>query len=270
VFFSYVECTVCSVFYCPVFYNQDQLSLLYANQPENMSEAPLEARRRTMEAYAAGVLRHARPDGTFLELGADIGLFAEVCARMGQFDRFVLYEPNKDVHNLVMERLKDQDLTIRSSGFSANDLPPESVSMAIMIHVLDHLLDPHAMLMDIYKVLKPGGILFIVVHDAQSLLARLLGNRWPPFTLQHPHLFSPRSIRRLLETVGMECVNLEKTSNYFPVTYLANAAFSILGLGSEVLPAWRQPMLRLRLGNLGMIARRPDLAEMAVQRLREN
>lgn len=256
VFFSYFECEACSALYCPVYYNQEQLSRLYAHQDENMAEAPFEARRRTQEGYAGLLMRHSRGAGDFLEIGADIGLFADACARAGRFDRFHLYEPNLEVHPELARRFAGRNLEIHSGLFAASDVPAASVSTAAMIHVLDHLLDPVATLRQLRETLEPGGVLLIVTHDSRSLMARALGRRWPPFTLQHPHLFSPVSMRRLLESAGLECVGIGKTVNYFPATYLARAALSALGLPPGVLPSWDKPLVGLRLGNIGAIARR--------------
>lgn len=258
VFFSYFECDDCSALYCPVYYNQEQLTRLYAHQDENMAEAPFEARRRTQEAYASLLMRHSRGGGGFLEIGADIGLFADACAQSGRFDRFHLYEPNLEVHPELARRFGGRSFEIRSTQFAASDVPAGSVSTAAMIHVLDHLLDPAAVLRQLREILEPGGVLLIVTHDTRSLMARALGRRWPPFTLQHPHLFSPLSMRRLLESAGLECVGVDKTVNYFPLTYLARAGLAVLGLPPRLLPSWEKPLAGLRLGNIGAIARRRD------------
>jgi 2-polyprenyl-3-methyl-5-hydroxy-6-metoxy-1,4-benzoquinol methylase len=258
VFFTYLECDACSALYCPVYYNQDQLSRLYAHQDENMAEAPFEARRRTQEGYAGLLMRHSRGGGDFLEIGADIGLFADACAQAGRFGRFHLYEPNLEVHAELAQRFVGRSAELRSTLFAPSDVSAASISTAAMIHVLDHLLDPAAVLRQLREVLEPGGVLLIVTHDTRSLMARALGRRWPPFTLQHPHLFSPLSMRRLLESARLECLRVEKTVNYFPVTYLARAGLSVLGLPPGLLPSWNKPLAGLRLGNIGAIARRRD------------
>jgi SAM-dependent methyltransferase len=258
VFFTYFACPDCATLYCPVYYNERQLGRLYAHQDENMAEAPLEARRRTQEGYARILMPLSRGAGGYLEIGCDIGLFAEACAEKGRFDRFDLYEPNVEVHGELTRRFQGRRHHIRATPFSASDLPEGSVSTAAMIHVLDHLLDPVAALRDIGEVLEPGGVILIVTHDADSLLARVLGRRWPPFTLQHPHLFSPRSMRRVTAAAGLECIKIKKTVNFFPAAYLARAGLSLFGLSPELLPAWTAPLVGVRLGNIAAVARRPE------------
>ena len=50
-----------------------------------------------------------------------------------------------------------------------------------------------------FRILKPGGAIFLIGHNRRrSLSARLLGRRSPIFDIEHLQLFSPRSLRQLL------------------------------------------------------------------------
>jgi 2-polyprenyl-3-methyl-5-hydroxy-6-metoxy-1,4-benzoquinol methylase len=259
VFFTYVECGDCGAKYCPVYYSQEQLDQLYSRQAENMAEAPLEARQRTQAEYARLLVRYSRMAGNYLEIGADIGLFAEACATVGRFDHFWLYEPNQEVHGQVAARFRGRNHTIAASNFRAADVPAGSLSTVTLIHVLDHLPQPHAFLREIMASLEPGGVLFTVTHDSASLLARALGRRWPPYTLQHPHLFSPRSITRLMQSAGFEVLEIAKSTNYFPLPYLIRAGLTVLNLPNGLVPNWQAPLVGLKLGNIAMIARKPEV-----------
>jgi 2-polyprenyl-3-methyl-5-hydroxy-6-metoxy-1,4-benzoquinol methylase len=255
IFFSYFQCPGCGTLFCRRYYRQSQLDGLYGRQAENMAALPLRARQRTQAAYVRLLRRHSRMRGNFLEIGADLGLFASACASAGAFDQFWLYEPNRAVHQALAERFAAQSHNIRADMFRAADVPAASISTAVMIHVLDHLLDPGDFLSEIRKSLEPGGFVLIVTHNCASLLARLLGRRWPPYTLQHPQLFSPRSLARLLHSRGFEVIEVIKTVNYFPLSYLVGAACTVAGLPAGAVPARETPMLGLKLGNIATIAR---------------
>ena len=119
-----------------------------------------------------------------------------------------------------------------------------------MIHVLDHILDPVEFLKRLKAKLRPGATLLIVTHDERSMLAlKILSNRWPAYLLQHPHLFNYDSMRALLGATSLDTVDLVKSTNYFPVTFLVKHAIFALGLGKPNLPLWPQFQLPLRLGN---------------------
>jgi hypothetical protein len=127
-----------------------------------------------------------------------------------------------------------------------------------MIHVLDHTLEPAALLRDVFNALEPGGVLMVVTHNVRSSLARLLGRRWPPYTLQHPVLFSPRALRMLLASAGLEVLEILPTTNYFPLTFLLSAALTVVGVPARRIPEYQGPEIGLQLGNICTLARRGD------------
>jgi 2-polyprenyl-3-methyl-5-hydroxy-6-metoxy-1,4-benzoquinol methylase len=257
VFFTYFECTRCSAMFCPTYYRQSQLDGLYGRQAENMVAVPLPARRRTQDDYVQLLRRHSRMAGNFLEIGPDIGLFAASLAKVGSFEHFWLYEPNRDVHQSLADNFRGLSHTIKAGIFRASDVPAQSISTAAMIHVLDHLLEPAEFLREVKASLEPGGVIFIVTHDCASLLARTLGRRWPPYTLQHPQLFSQRSMATLLRTSGFEVVETIKTTNYFPLPYLIRAALTVFGLPAGRIPAGAAPLVGIKLGNIATVGRKP-------------
>jgi len=256
VFFTYFECPTCSGMFCPTYYRQSQLDGLYGRQAENMFYLPLEARKRTQEDYIDLLRRHSRMAGNFLEIGPDIGLFASSFGRLGAFDQFWLYEPNRDVHQPLAENFRGMRHTISTGIFRAADVPARSMSTAVMIHVLDHLLQPVQFLREIASSMESDGVIFIVTHDCASLLARVLRGRWPPYALQHPQLFSRRSIATLLQASGFEVLETVKTTNYFPLPYLIRAALTVLGLPSGFIPASAAPLIAIKLGNIATVARK--------------
>jgi hypothetical protein len=100
-----------------------------------------------------------------------VGLFAEACAQAGQFDHFWLSEPNREVHRQLERRFVGMNATILTSMSPAAEVPAGAVSTAVMIHVLDHLPEPHAMLRAMFAALEPGGILMVVSLALASLIA---------------------------------------------------------------------------------------------------
>src|SRR5262249_4070122 len=172
VFFTYVRCGTCDAYFCPVYYNPKQLQSLYEEQAENMADVPLGSRERTQNGYLDILRRHSRMQGGLLEIGADVGLFAAACARAGRFDRLWLSEPNRAVHGDLARPFAERDVTILGTMSPAAQVPTGAVSTAVMIHVLDHVLEPRGVLRDVFAALEPGGILMIITHNARSWLAR--------------------------------------------------------------------------------------------------
>lgn len=257
VFFSYNRCRQCKGLYCPTYFSQEQLDLLYSRQAENMAEVPLPAREATHAAYIDILEKYAVPSGDYLELGPDIGLFARLFVGTApNLKRLYFHEPNLEVHDALRSNLDGRDIVVSPDVYREAMNPPGKVAMAVAIHVLDHLISPESLLMALSRDIAPGGLLFLVTHDERSLLARVLGRRWPPFTLQHPQLFSPHSIRILLRRCGFEMHEVAKSLNYFPIAHLIKAGLQVAGLPPITLPFARGAGIGLRLGNIATVAYR--------------
>ena len=259
VFFSYYRCSECGILFCPKYFSYNQLEKLYAHMPDNTAGVPLSAMKKTQYAYFKTLKKYSTLNGSLLEVGPDIGLFTEACANEGNFDTFWLYEPNQAVHEALANRVKGKTHHIKTEMFNYKDVPNHSVSTVVMIHVLDHVLDPEKILLQLKEKMLPGGIIAIVTHNEGSLLPSVTKNRWPAYCLQHPQLFNPNSIEKLLSKCGLEVKAIHRTVNYFPMAYLMKHAFWATGLNrlAEKVPNTNTLSLPLKLGNMLTIGRLP-------------
>lgn len=254
VFFSYVRCGGCGLLYAPTFFNGPQLEQLYGQMAPNMAEVPLEALRRTQRGYFEALKSCSSLDGGFIEVGPDIGLFTENCVREGHYDEYWLFEPNRDVLPALSKIVEGKKYHVIHDMFGFSHVPDHAASAAVMIHVLDHLLDPVATLSELRQKLRPGARLLLVTHDESSLLRRLVGWRWPAFCLQHPQIYSPQSMRKLLEAAGFEVLERRKTVNFFDVGFLFKHLLWAFGIKAKSVPSFGRLTLGLKLGNMLTIA----------------
>lgn len=257
-FFTYHRCACCDLLYNREFFDDAQLGALYAAMPPNMDQVSDAAIVATQRGYFDAIAARTALDGDYLEIGPDVGHIVRAAAREGSFDRFWLFEPNRGVHEQLRATSRGYPTSISTDMADLSPVPDGSVGLAVMVHVLDHLLDPVAMLRSIRRTLRPGGMLAIVTHDEGSALRRLLGARWPAFCLQHPELYNPVTIRRLLEQAGYADTVVTRSANHFPVDFLARQGAQAIGmraLGRLPLP---RRAVRLRLGNMLTFAVAPS------------
>lgn len=254
-FFSYDRCATCGLLYAPTFFTEDQLGELYADMAPNMDLVPSDALKATQRGYWEMGRTGATLEGGYLEIGPDIGYIVTHAAREGSFDHFWLVEPNRSVHAQLAASTDGKPHTIIDDMDDWSAVPDGSVGLAVMIHVLDHLLDPVASLAQIHAKLKPGGRLVIVTHNEKSVLRSVMRNRWPPFCLQHPQLFNPRSMTDLVGRAGYASVEVARSTNYFPIRFMARQAAYTVGLDIGRLPLPKQS-IGLKLGNMITVAQR--------------
>lgn len=97
----------------------------------------------------------------------------------------------------------------------------ETYDVVMLAAILEHLYDPMETLNRIKNTVRPGGLLFIDVPNEASLSMRIgnlymraRGRDWainlsPTFPPFHVVGFSPRSLRRALNSIGFEVYRLE-------------------------------------------------------------
>lgn len=98
------------------------------------------------------------------------------------------------------------------------DLADDSIDVAVSNHALEHVLDPYGALVELRRILRPGGRLVICVPAEDWRWMR----RWQPGDWNH-HLFAwtPRTLGNLLEEAGFEIERVEILTHAWPPYYPA-------------------------------------------------
>lgn len=255
-FFTYHRCRGCGLLFNRNFFDEGQLAELYSSMPPNMDLVAEEAVEATQHGYftAASESGLLPRGGDYLEIGPDVGHIVREAAEQGDFGHFWLFEPNRAVHDKLRSATNGKPATILAEMTDLSAVPDGSVGLAVIVHVLDHLLDPLAMLAAIRAKLRPDGALMMVTHDERSLLARVLGPRWPAYCLQHPQLYNPETIARICERTGFADVRVGRSANHFPLDFLGRQALATIGLRNTPVPLPKHAV-KLRLGNIITLAR---------------
>ncbi len=148
------------------------------------------------------VLRHCdQTPRRFLEIGASIGLGLEVATAHGL--TAVGIEPDAAAYALASRGAAE----VRHEWFSAATLPAASFDIAMSLDVLEHVPDPLDFLINIRKVLRPGGLVAIQVPNAGALITRVEGAENQIFNgLIHLNYFDPASLDQAAQIAGFELV----------------------------------------------------------------
>ena len=254
IFFSYARCSQCHLLFAPIFYNLEQLTALYGQMPPNMDVVPIAALRKTQKGYFEQLKKFCEFKNGYVEIGPDIGIFTENFSKERSFNKYWLFEPNKAVAPALANSVGDNEFEIIEDMFGFGQIPEKSIGAVVMIQVLDHLLDPVSTLSELREKLLPDAKLLIVTHNEQSILSKLLGWKWPAFCLQHPQIYNPSSISKLLENAGYKVDSIEKTKNYFEFGFLLKHLLWALGIQVRNVPEIFNFTIGLKLGNMITVA----------------
>lgn len=115
--------------------------------------------------------------------------------------------------------------------------------------VFEHLRRPDMAAEKMHRLLLPGGVLLLTVPDTGSLLAGLMGPRWPHYHRDHLWYFNRRNLRRLIEARGFEVLHHGAAWKTFNLRYVLGilAANPHTGLFHRIAKATKDRLPRLLL-----------------------
>ena len=165
---------------------------------------------------------------TIIEVGAGNGELAKILSERSIFEEIILVEPQPLDISLPSCRVLQSELSKVDLDKPAN--------VVIAFEVLEHINDPKAFLRDISKVISKDGLLIMSTPNVDGFEVNLLGSLSNAIMFDHVRLYSPASIKVLLEQVGWELILVE-TPGLFDIDSIGNhfAAGSIDLSGNPAL-----------------------------------
>ncbi len=154
------------------------------------------------------------PPRRLLDVGCHIGVMLEIAMERGWDATGV--EPSA----WAAARARERGLNVVNATLANAHIPDNSFDAVTMWDVVEHLTNPIADLRQVHRVLKPGGVVGIHTIDIESLLARVMGSRWPWLMEMHLYYFSPRTLGRMLEQLGFKTERIIYQGRYLRLGYL--------------------------------------------------
>lgn len=258
--FRMVECSGCGLIYSSPILPPDTIYRLYRHSPF-IQETQLDNMIRDYQDQLRRLLPLLPAKARLLEIGCANGMFLEAALELG-FEDVRGVEPGEEAVQRAHPSVRSK---IANSIFSADLFPQESFDVVCCFQVLDHLLDPNAVLRDAHKLLRKDGLLLLLNHNIRSWFPRVLGERCPMYDIEHIYLFDKRTVVRLMQNNGYEPVAVRNTPNSYALSY-AVKMFPLPGVLKRLLLAlcektglasWR---LRLPAGNMVSVGRKREVA----------
>lgn len=155
--------------------------------------------RAKADAACRHLPRPSRQGRRLLDVGFGNGAFLKLATRMG-WDAFGI-----DFDEKAVEVARAQALQVRCGSVAELQKQDVRYDVITISHVIEHLHDPHALLQQLFNLLRPGGMLWLETPNIQSSGAKRFGSNWlgldPP---RHLVLFTPDALRSSLVQAGFE------------------------------------------------------------------
>lgn len=209
-----VRCRGCGLLFSREILSDDDLQELYSGSKFTFGEYTGTLRRDYWRPLAR--YQHELQGADTLEIGCSNGFFLEELQARG-VARAWGCEPSDEARGIAHPSVKDR---IVGGLFRGRDsFRDRSFRAVCSFHTLDHVPDPSAFLQDCRDVLEPGGLVYVVTHDAKALQARVLGEKSPIIDVEHVYLFDKQTLPGLLEQSGFEVLRVGSLLNSYPLGY---------------------------------------------------
>jgi len=252
-----VRCNTCGLVRSDPAADAGVLAQLY-NQSTFDYEGEVDNIVRTYGGYLKRLDRYRARKESFLEIGCGSGFFFREARSIGYKDvRGV--EPSHAAIGLAPSGVRE---AIVYDMMRPGLFPDASFDAICLFQVLDHILDPVALLEICFQILRPGGFILCLNHNVEAVSARILRDRSPIIDIEHTYLYSPATIARLFEKIGFQTKETGSARNYYSVKYVTRLVPMPSALKSAALAVCdsaplRRLRLRVPLGNLYIIGQRP-------------
>lgn len=192
-----------------------------------------------------------------LEIGCGNGFFLEALRKRRIKDLFGVEASSK----MVSEATPYFKNRIIKDVFKRGQFPNNIFDTVLCFHTLDHIVDPNKFIKSVKEILKPGGFILFVVHNTDSIFAKLFGEKWPIFDIEHIFLFNRKTLRSLFSKNQFVDIKTFNVGNFYPLSYYAKMSPTSLKTKNvimSVLSTLRLKNIEFPLlgGNIGIIAKK--------------
>ena len=200
-----VCCRKCQTLYTPYspWYSSEYFYLGYYLRPE---EVDTPAFVKTRLAEITREFAPYRQTNRLLDIGCGAGNLLEAARDHG-------WQPQGlDVSSHAAKHVRELGFEVFEGELHDARFPSAHFDVVTAAELIEHIFEPRALVQEVARILRPGGLLWMTTPHARGLSARLLGLKWlciwPP---EHLQLFSVGGLTALLREVGFRDVRVNTT-----------------------------------------------------------
>jgi 2-polyprenyl-3-methyl-5-hydroxy-6-metoxy-1,4-benzoquinol methylase len=165
------------------------------------------------EAYLVGM-----PQGRVLDVGCGDGKTLAIMRDLG----WQVFGVEPDLEAARAAR-KAYGIEVFAGDLDAANLESESFDAVLLHHVIEHVQDPQALLVQCRRLLRKGGRLVIMTPNLAGLGHRVFGRAW--FALDPPRhlvLFTSGALKQMAQRSGLRVVKTKTSAHMAVATFLGS------------------------------------------------
>lgn len=256
VHFRFVRCLECGLTFSNPIHDSSKIVESY-KESYNPTEEDLKNSGRVYAMYLKSILSKLKSRNRILDIGCGDGFFLKEAKKL-RFKELYGVEPSKDAVRKLVAGLDKKKII--ADIFNKKQFKKDFFDVVTFFQVFDHVLDPNKFLEDCKFVLKPGGYVIAIMHDAHSRQAKIMGEKLPIFDIQHIYLFDKKTIRMIFENHGFEVEKVISSVTIYSLGYWFKMAPIPKFIKNFVIRHEHWPLFKvaipMKVGNMIVIARK--------------
>ncbi|MCD4813259.1 class I SAM-dependent methyltransferase [bacterium] len=183
--------------------------------------------RRTFRRRMQGLLREKADANRWLDVGCAAGFLVQEAGEAG-WDAFGV-----EWSGYIIRQAGDEVKTRITAGSLLEAAWPQGFDVITLWDYLEHSPHPREDLEKAVSLLNPEGRISIIIPDAGSCLAKMMGVRWEEFKKPQEHLyfFTRSQLVRLCQSLGLQIESASRAGKYASLGF----AFSRFQSGDGIL-----------------------------------
>ncbi|MBT7608698.1 MAG: class I SAM-dependent methyltransferase [Bacteriovoracaceae bacterium] len=239
-----VECDGCGLAYLNPRVAEDIILESYSGAEDltfvSQNEERIKTFKKSFLKFAQKYSVNIAKESKVLDIGCAGGAFPKAAHDLG-FD-VIGIEPSG---YLCDWGKKTYGLDLRPGFLEKQNFEPKAFDVVTLWDVVEHLTDPKTELRRIGNILKDKGYLLVNYPDYNSVVAKIMGLKWPFLLSVHLFYFSPKTIKALLNDCGFEVMEVKphwqtlklgyvlgRAASYFSVFKIFQKVVKVIGLSN--------------------------------------
>jgi len=209
-----IRCLSCGLLFADEIYDSDTITQLYENSSFDYTNE-LKGLEKTYSSLFKYINKYDIEKNKFLDVGCANGFLVKKAKDFG-FKHVYGSEISFNAINASDDSIKKN---ILQGPFDPKNYKKNSFDVVFFAMIIEHFENPNKFLNDVYKILKPGGLLIGITHDEKHFLSKILKNKHPIINDEHIAVFDKNTLKKIMKKNLFKVLNTENLKNYYSISY---------------------------------------------------
>lgn len=223
--YIFVECEDCGFRYMDPIINPETTSILtddISSLRQTVIKDPKWEKRHQIMTQQVREILAIKQEGNFLDVGCGLG------RHMHLVQPYFSQVDGIELDQVSLNYCREAGLNVYGEPLETLGLPANTYDVVLLNQVIEHLVDPKAVCAEVFRILRPGGILYIDTPNFSSLSISLFKEHCSVVEGSgHISLFCVKTVLALLHSLGFSELKARTyQTDLFPLdvlTYIFNS-----------------------------------------------